>query len=181
MTPLSRRSVIAGSAAAVTVLPAIAALPAVAAHAENAELILLWRQLIELEQAMRPLLAAEAEASSAEFDAPRPEVPWKPRDWDHMYITANQVSDVERVLTLRKGSPTELQLGIWHVLEWRREAERWQPYPTANTAEEAYAKSQAKLQGLCDPIGQNEPPSPARAEFVQPRRRSGMRTRSSGL
>jgi hypothetical protein len=136
----------------VAAAPIAVALSSCVALGEDAELCELWRRYIDLELKIGDLCNAADEASwDARQEVKALEAPWKPKECE--FKSSEERKDGERILTFRETGPTKLKDGVWHVLEGQLDprdperyvsAERWQPYPTAKTAEEAYAMSEAR-------------------------------------
>jgi hypothetical protein len=166
MHTMDRRKLMVGGAigaAGVT----LAAMPALAAFAEDAQTRELWQRYIRLELRISDFCNAEDEASSRAYrDYETLARPWRPigkRRWETKAEQSEQRLFLEQTLV-----PTVANReGVWHVEEfqskpfhlpclqdYRRDddAVRWQPYPAAQSEEEALelSKSRADSEATTD-------------------------------
>jgi hypothetical protein len=155
---LSRRSVIAGSAAAVTAIPTVV-LPvsSTMAKGEDAAMRELWQRFIDLELKVRELCIIGDECESVAWDEIRTlSRPWRPIS--HLETTAEHTD--RRLFLEQICTKATLRESVWHVHEFQSKAShvpwlagkqdddptRWHPYPDAQSEEEALALSEARAK-----------------------------------
>jgi hypothetical protein len=157
MKPLSRRSVTAGLAAAVTAIPTVGLCKGARSDDDQAWRDL-WRQTINGEVAYANAARVEDEASGdARDDYQAHRCPWTPRElrgeWEHDASQRIVSSTRETIGLVRGVTVIQRDDGIWTVAEYQPSGsnngkppyfndeypQRWQEYPDATTAEEAHA------------------------------------------
>ena len=163
MSALARRKVLLGGAALAVAALGVSVTPRAASAADNEHLMDLWRRFIAAEVHFADAISVQDLAEwGAKQELTALVCPWTPmgeEDFEHKAVEVSRrrivIEKAAGALTMRVGG-----LGPWLVWEYQPRAAdhpfvngrrdgnrmRWQPYPEAASADEAYATAVARAE-----------------------------------